>query len=357
MQLTCKYFNGSGAQPHDVMVNLYTDSLSIINTDQTESKEIFYSFEHCRYVKLEEQVFIYLTPSYSEYIVIPVQHPLSLSLLSKISAGQTSWFQRLYKKNGLVLLLGVILVSASVLWSGYKIIPPLLIKFIPVKAEVKWGNQLFEYFSSDLEKDTTATRLMETITRDFKMSDRYPIQIIVVKDTIVNAFALPGGHIVIYSGIIEAMKEPEELYALLGHEASHVNERHSLQGMMQNLTSSFLLSLVSSNFNGLGTDLLAQADFLRGLSYSRKLEASADWKGQELLIKNKINPAGMTQLMEALQKAHPETGSISFLSTHPITSDRISESKRFVQLHPTSFQAPKEADSAWIALKKLYPGK
>ncbi|MBU3743175.1 MAG: M48 family metallopeptidase [Sediminibacterium sp.] len=357
MQITCKYFNGSGAQPHDVMVNLYSDSLSITNTNQTDNKEIFYSFEHCRYVKLEEQVFIYLSPSYSEYIVIPLQDPASLSLLSKISAGQTGWFQKLYRKNGMVLLLAVVLVSAAVLWTGYKIIPPLLIRIIPVKEEVKWGNQLFDYFASDLKTDTTATRLMETLTHDFVMSDRYPIQVTVVKDTTVNAFALPGGHIVIYSGIIAAMKNQDELYALLGHEASHVNERHSLQGMTQNLTSSFLLSLISSDFNGLGTDLLAQADFLRGLSYSRKLEASADWKGQEMMIKNKINPGGMTGLMEALQKSHPESGNWSFLSTHPITSERISESKRFVQLHPSSFPTSMHADSAWIELKKLYPGK
>ena len=357
MQTTFPYFNGSGAQPHDITIKQYTDSLSISNATGSDNKEIFYPFANCRYVKLGEQVFIYLSPSYAEYIVIPVQHPQCLSLLSKIATGQTSWFQKLYKKNGIVLLLAVLLVSAAVLWTGYKIIPPFLIRFIPVKEEVKWGNQLFEYFTSDLKTDTTATRLMETITRDFVMSDRYPIQVTVVKDTIVNAFALPGGHIVIHSGIIEAMKEPEELYALLGHEAAHVNERHSLQGMMQNLTSSFLLSLISSDFNGLGSDVLAQADFLRGLSYSRKLEASADWKGQEMMMKNKINPAGMTGLMEALQKAHPESGNWSFLSTHPITSDRINESKRFVQLHPSSFPASIQADSAWTALKKIYPGK
>lgn len=222
---------------------------------------------------------------------------------------------------------------------------------------MKWGNQLFEYFTNELQTDTAATRLMGIITRDFEMSNRYPIQVTVVNDTTVNAFALPGGHIVIYSGIIAAMKDQDQLYALLGHEASHVNERHSLQGMTQNLTSSFLLSLISSNLNGTGVNLIAQADFLRGLSYSRKLEATADWKGQEMMIKNKINPGGMTRLMEALQQAHPESGNWTFLSTHPITSDRINESKRFVQLHPTSFPASLQSADAWTELKKLYPGK
>lgn len=121
MQITCPYFNGSGARPHDVTIHLYTDSLSIAPAVETNNQEIFYAFANCRYVKLEEQVYIYLSPAYTEYIVIPVQHPQCLSLLSKISAGQTGWFQRLYKKNGMVLLIAVILVSAAVLWTGYKL--------------------------------------------------------------------------------------------------------------------------------------------------------------------------------------------------------------------------------------------
>lgn len=355
MEQTYQYFNGSGAHPHDVTVNLYSDSLSIKSITFLENKEIFYSYNGCRYVKLEEEVFIYLSSSYTEYIVIPLQHPLCLSLLSKISAGQTGWFQHLYKKNGWILLLTIVLLTSTILWSGYTIIPPLLIKMIPVKQEIKWGNQLYNYFTSNQQKDTTASRLIKNISRDFSMSDRYPIQVTVVKDTTVNAFALPGGQIVIYSGIIAAMKQPDELFALLGHEASHVNERHSLEAMMQNLTSSFLLSLISSDFNGQGSDMLAQAGLLRGLSYSRKLEASADWKGQEMMIKNKINPAGMTRLMETLQNAHPDSEGWSFLSSHPITSDRINESKKFVQQYPGSFTKQREIDSAWSELKKIYP--
>ena len=357
-RIACAYYNGSAAIPLNVQVSLYGDALSIVDLESEVPKEIYFPYSQCRYVKLEEQAFVYLQPSYASYLVVPVQHPLYLQLLSKISSGQTSWFQKLYKKNGIALFFAFLITAAAVLFIGYKTVPPLLVKFIPVQEEIKWGNQFYESILSDKEIDSSATELVKKITEHYSMSSQYPIKVSVVNDTTVNAFAMPGGHIVIYSGIICAMKHPDELFALLGHEATHVNQRHSLQMMLTNLTSSYLLSILTSDFNGLGSTLIGNADLLRELGYSRKLEAEADWKGQEIMIQNKVNPAGMTQLMEALQSAYSDNGNWSFLRSHPVTKDRISESKKFSQQHAGSFNSlPAEQQTAWEALKELYPEK
>ena len=357
-QVTCAYYNGTSAIPHKVQVSLYGDALSILDPESEEPKEIYFPYTQCRYVKLEEQAFVYLQPSYASYLVVPVQHNLYLQLLSKISSEQTSWFQRLYKKNGVALLFAFLIAAAAMLFIGYKTVPPLLVTFIPVQEEIKWGNQFYESIVSDKEIDSSATELVKKITEHYSMSNQYPIKVAVVEDTTVNAFAMPGGHIVIYSGIICTMKHPDELFALLGHEATHVNQRHSLQMMLTNITSSYLLSILTSDFNGLGSTLLGNAELLRELGYSRKLEAEADWKGQEIMIQNKVNPAGMTQLMEALQAAYSDNGNWSFLRSHPVTKDRISESKKFSQQHVGSFNSLQaEQQTAWEALKKLYPEK
>ena len=357
-RVACAYYNGSSALPHSVHISLYGDALSIVDVESEEPKEIYFPYTECRYVKLEEQAFVYLQPSYTTYLVLPVQHPQYLQLLSKISSEQTSWFQKLYKKNGVALFFVFIITAAAMLFIGYKTVPPLLIKFIPVQEEIKWGNEFYESIVSDKEIDSSATELVKKITEQYSMSNQYPITVAVVKDSTVNAFALPGGHIVVYSGIICTMKHPDELFALLGHEATHVNQRHSLQMMLTNITSSYLLSIITSDFNGLGSTLIGNANLLRELGYSRKLEAEADWNGQEIMIQNKVNPAGMTQLMEALQAAYSDKGNWSFLRSHPVTKDRISESKKFSQQHASSFNTlPTEQQTAWEALKKLYPEK
>jgi len=357
-RVACAYYNGSSAIPTNVHISMYGDALSIVDLESEEPKEIYFPYTECRYVKLEEQAFVYLQPSYTSYLVLPVQHPQYLELLSKISSKQTSWFQKLYKKNGAALFLAFLIAAAAMLFIGYKTVPPLLVRFIPVREEIKWGNQFYESILSDKEIDSSATELVKKITEHYSMSNQYPIKIAVVEDTTVNAFAMPGGHIVIYSGIISTMKHPDELFALLGHEATHVNQRHSLQMMLTNLTSSYLLSILTSDFNGLGSTLIGNAELLRELGYSRNLEAEADWKGQEIMIQNKVNPAGMTQLMEALQAAYSDNGNWSFLRSHPVTKDRISESKKFSQQHVGSFNSlPAEQQTAWEALKKLYPEK
>ena len=358
IRVACAYYNGSSAIPTNVHISMYGDALSIVDLESEEPKEIYFPYTECRYVKLEEQAFVYLQPSYTSYLVLPVQHPQYLELLSKISSKQTSWFQKLYKKNGAALFFAFLIAAAAMLFIGYKTVPPLLVRFIPVREEIKWGNQFYESILSDKEIDSSATELVKKITEHYSMSNQYPIKIAVVEDTTVNAFAMPGGHIVIYSGIISTMKHPDELFALLGHEATHVNQRHSLQMMLTNLTSSYLLSILTSDFNGLGSTLIGNAELLRELGYSRKLEAEADWKGQEIMIQNKVNPAGMTQLMEALQAAYSDNGNWSFLRSHPVTKDRISESKKFSQQHVGSFNSlPTEQQTAWEALKKLYPEK
>jgi Zn-dependent protease with chaperone function len=357
-RVACAYYNVSSAIPTNVHISMYGDALSIVDLESEEPKEIYFPYTECRYVKLEEQAFVYLQSSYTSYLVLPVQHPQYLELLSKISSKQTSWFQKLYKKNGAALFLAFLIAAAAMLFIGYKTVPPLLVRFIPVREEIKWGNQFYESILSDKEIDSSATELVKKITEHYSMSNQYPIKIAVVEDTTVNAFAMPGGHIVIYSGIISTMKHPDELFALLGHEATHVNQRHSLQMMLTNLTSSYLLSILTSDFNGLGSTLIGNAELLRELGYSRKLEAEADWKGQEIMIQNKVNPAGMTQLMEALQAAYSDNGNWSFLRSHPVTKDRISESKKFSQQHVGSFNSlPAEQQTAWEALKKLYPEK
>ena len=76
--------------------------------------------------------------------------------------------------------------------------------------------------------DKERTKLLQEFARSMQLSNNYPIKLTVVKNKEVNAYAIPGGNIVVYSGILKAMRSPDELAALLGHETAHINERHSL---------------------------------------------------------------------------------------------------------------------------------
>src|SRR5205823_5662759 len=121
----------------------------------------------------------------------------------------------------------------------------------------------------------------------------YPVQITVVHSDEMNAFAIPGGHIVVYDAILETMKTPEELAALLAHEASHVALRHSLRNIFRSQARKMFLSLLMGNQASIVSVVVNNADELKGLEYSRSLETEADNNGIQLMANSNINVQGM----------------------------------------------------------------
>ena len=100
--------------------------------------------------------------------------------------------------------------------------------------------------------------------------------------------------------------------------------------------------------------IVGNANTLRVLSYSRGLEKEADDEGMKLMVKNNVNPIGMKWLMEDLKKLDDDMpSSISFLSNHPLTDERIKDADAFSKQY-TNMKAPmpEKEISLWNELKK-----
>lgn len=157
-----------------------------------------------------------------------------------------------------------------------------------------------------------------------------------VLDTpVVNAFALPGGYIYFTRGILAMMSSEAELAVVMGHEMGHVTARHSVRRMSQLILVQLGLvvgSALSETFAkisgvaGIGIQLLF-------LKYSRDDERQSDALGIEYARKGGYNPAEMVGFFNALEKlgdlskGHRLPG---FLSTHPLTSERIEKTRGMV---------------------------
>ena len=168
-----------------------------------------------------------------------------------------------------------------------------------------------------------------------------------VNDDQVNAFAMPGGHIVVFSGIAEKMTMPGQLAALLAHEGTHVEERHSTRMIMRSMGSYVFLSLLLGDLSGVAGVIAQNADNIRGLGYSRSLESEADGVGQERMKASGMDPAGMVNLLELLDKeAQDMPEELSFLSSHPLTAERMDKARaKAAELGPVA-----QADSTQAAL-------
>jgi Zn-dependent protease with chaperone function len=196
--------------------------------------------------------------------------------------------------------------------------------------EISMGNQMYEALAASFKIDQRKTEMVNRFYKQLEYTVDYPIEITVVESGVVNAFAVPGGHIVVYDAILEKMKTPEELAALLGHEASHVALRHSLRNMFRSLARKMFLALVFGNQAGIFSVMVNNADDLKGLEYSRGLETEADNNGLQLMAKSGLDPEGMVRLMELLRKESGDKEPSSLLNTHPQIEDRIKNIRKLM---------------------------
>ncbi|NML21016.1 M48 family metallopeptidase [Pseudoflavitalea sp. G-6-1-2] len=194
--------------------------------------------------------------------------------------------------------------------------------------EISIGKKMYESISMGEKIDTGRTKLINEFYKQLNYKTTYPIEITVVSSPEVNAFAIPGGHIVVYDAILDNMKTPEELAALLGHEVSHIELRHSLKNISRTLARQMFLSLVLGSESGFTSVLVEHADNLKGLEYSRELETESDNNGIRLMHESHINTEGMSNLMTLLQKSTGgKDNTLNFLSTHPVFEKRIANIK------------------------------
>lgn len=162
----------------------------------------------------------------------------------------------------------------------------------------------------------------------------YDYQFFVVDAPAVNAFAVPGGYVFVYRGLIEILQSEGELASIISHELAHIQARHIERRMQHGrmATVATLVGALASAFLGLpgnaagavmmGTMAGSQS---MQLKYSRENEEEADELGFRFLRDAGYDPGDMVKAMQALGKNrfNSSGGVPSYLSTHPLTSERI----------------------------------
>ena len=241
---------------------------------------------------------------------------------------ERSWISRASNKNvmGIVKVLAVffVLLAAAYIW----LIPFLaerLAKKAPVSYEERLGDEIYNELKPSFVIDAGKTAHANDFFRELNIDSEYNIRITVVNENIANAFAMPGGNIIVYDKLLAGMSSYEELAALLSHEFTHVNEKHTTRSLFRKLASSFFLSIILGDIGAIGNVIINNADDLKGLSYSRKLEKEADMNGLKLLSERKIDCNGFIRLFELLQKevGQTEGQSTEWISSHPDLKKRI----------------------------------
>lgn len=194
---------------------------------------------------------------------------------------------------------------------------------VSAKTERQLGDAVYDAMGLASMEDTAASFYVNEFFKEMKVPSVYDIRISVINDNVVNAFALPGGRIVVYKALLQKIETYPELAALLSHEFTHINNKHSTKSIFRRLGSKVFLSLLFGKFGTLTSIVVNHADNLKSLTYSRKLEKEADTDGLEILKQRHIDPAGFTHLFRHLQESAPASALPEFLASHPDIEKRI----------------------------------
>lgn len=177
------------------------------------------------------------------------------------------------------------------------------------------------------------------------------IKVFVLDHEMVNAFALPGGYVVIFRGMIDAAKSPNEIAAVLGHEVGHVENRDPTRHALRSAGSIGILGLLFGDFAG-GAAVLFLTEQLISANYAQDAESGADEFAYTALEEAGVSPAALGDMFERLRDEYGDTeGVVSHFVSHPTLTSRIDRSR--AAANGEGEYGDILQDPAWIGLRNI----
>ena len=238
------------------------------------------------------------------------------------------WFVKKVEMKTFLLRFGITLSVLTALWFALSRIPAKESFQSLAKGnfdEEKFGELAMDAVfmeSEELKSDSVDFIMNKMVNRlsegNLFSSNKFHIH--VVNNNEVNAFALPGNHVVVHSGLIYRCDNPEELLGVLAHEIAHLEKRHVFERMR---TEGMITLIEGAVAQGGGATVATAVGELAGLAFSRDQENEADEVGFAFLTNSNIRPNGMATLFRKMKDDSDMSGYIpEFMSTHPELESR-----------------------------------
>ena len=196
-----------------------------------------------------------------------------------------------------------------------------IVNQLPLSVDIEVANEVRKEILLQTPVDEEKTVLLEKFYDELGFDNKTKVYVLKAKD--FNAFALPDNSIFLFDQVLKELQSYTELAAVLGHEYSHIKNRHGMKTLAHALLRESLSEVLTVGDNS--DNFISNANQLLVLEYSREFEIEADKGGIDLLYKNRIDLNGMLEVLKRIEKIEQKNGEQTppYLSTHPDAADRL----------------------------------
>ncbi|HEX4120963.1 MAG TPA: M48 family metallopeptidase [Verrucomicrobiae bacterium] len=220
--------------------------------------------------------------------------------------------------------------------------------------ELKESGMLLDDSNSVAQLTALAAPLIKVLP-----PERRNLKFYISKDPTPNAFALPGGHVVVNEGLLELTDKPDELLGVLAHELTHQAKRHAIRRSIAAAGPLVIFGVFLRSNSGIGNILAVGSGLMVFQGFSQEYETEADDGGWDYLVAANIDPRGFIRAMQKLEATEEKTGMQHIVpqafQSHPATEkriarlqgkwDKLARKTGFIELQPVtwSFKKPEQS--------------
>ena len=320
--MAARFYDGRSALSHDAEVRLEGDALDI----RADGQALVWRLADLIAEVEADQVRVSNRRERDTRLVLSVEEWTAL-IGDRLDGRKRERRRReFWLVGGLAAVAGAVMLFVFV---GVPILSGPVARATPVSMELRMGENFDAQVGAIFPtcRNEEGQRILSALGDRIAMGADTPFDIRVraVEAPMVNAFALPGGPVLITDDLISEAESPDELAAVIAHEIAHVEMRHVMQAVWRDLGIGMLLDLVVGGGTGAGQQAVILAGQASDLTYSRDAELEADTRGQALLHAAGLSSQGMAPFFDRMARADGSGRlgeAVEFMNSHPDSSRR-----------------------------------
>ena len=313
VRIAASWYDGHSARRHEGAVH-WDGGDSFVLDDGYGGRESI-ALNDLRAIDRQRDATVYSRTSMADFrLTLPKDLPAGFARNLPSSGNYGAWIDR----HGLVKMSAVFAVVSAAAVALFLTAPEWLGPRIPESWERRMGDAMVGDFGGRVCHSQFGDEALAKLVAKVDPA-REKVRVGVANIDMVNAVALPGGHVLIFDGLIQQAESPEEIAGVLAHEIGHVRERHVMTAMLRQ----FGLSILASGFN---SGFAEGAFGVATLGYSREAEREADDYARARMRVADISPLGAAGFFDRMSRQYgdgeDQPAMTGWIATHPASGER-----------------------------------